>query len=54
MNEQNFVERVNTSDSVEQTNQDTNSSVEISDYFDDHAPVDATLHPEVADRWSHC
>jgi hypothetical protein len=46
MNEQNFVERVNTSDSVEQTDQDTNSSVEISDYFDEDAPVDATLHPE--------
>ncbi len=43
MNEQNFVERVNTSDIVEQTDQGTNSSVEISDYFDDHAPVEATL-----------
>jgi hypothetical protein len=43
MNEQNFVERMKTSDIVEQTDQGTNSSVEISDYFDDHAPVDATL-----------
>lgn len=43
MNEQNFVERLNTSDIVEQTDQGTNSSVEISDYFDDHAPVEAAL-----------
>jgi hypothetical protein len=43
MNEQKFIERVNTSEIVEQTDQGTNSSLEISDYFDDDAPVDAVL-----------
>lgn len=41
MNEQKFTERVNTSEIVEQTDQGTNSSLEISDYFADDAPVDA-------------
>ncbi len=40
MDEQKLIEHVNTSEIVEQTDQGTNGSVEISDYFDDDAPVD--------------
>lgn len=47
MNELKLIEQVNTSEIVEQTDQGTNSSVEISDYFDDDAPVDAVLIDEV-------
>lgn len=47
MNEQKFIEQVNTSEIVEQKDQGTNSSVEISDYFNDEAPVDAVLIDEV-------
>lgn len=46
MNEQDFGERFNTSDSVERTNQDTNSPVVNSDPFADKVPVDALLISE--------
>ena len=43
MNEQKLIEPVNTSVIVAQADPGTNNSVEISDYFDDDAPVHATL-----------
>jgi hypothetical protein len=43
MNEQDFGERFNTSDSIESTDKDTNSPVVNSDAFADKVPVDATL-----------
>jgi hypothetical protein len=46
MNEQKLIGLMNTSEIVEQTDQGTNSSVEISDYFDDETPVDAVIIDE--------
>ena len=47
MNEQKLIEPVNTSVIVAQADPGTNNSVEISDYFDDDAPVDA-VHIDAA------